>query len=84
MLIRIASLSVILMDTHNIGFYEEMAKIIFQFIYIIKKSSNMHFNCSSDFFFFLHITVDPNLGSPGDGFNQPNPPGKRRKKSRVT
>ena len=29
------------MSTHNIGFYEEMAKIIFQL------SSNIHFICSS-------------------------------------
>ena len=33
--------------------------------------------------YILCFFVDPNLGSPGDGFNQPNPPGKRRKKSRV-
>ena len=30
------------MSTHNIGFYEEIAKIIFQL------SSNMYFICSSD------------------------------------
>ena len=44
---------VILMSTHNIGFYEEMAKIIFQL------SSNTHFICSSVFgillkFFAFH------------------------------
>ena len=39
---------------------------------------------STSLFSVFHTTIDPNLGSPGDGFNQPNPPGKRRKKSRVS
>ena len=33
----------VLMSTHNIGFYEEISKIIFQF------SSNIHLICSSVF-----------------------------------
>ena len=32
----------ILMGTHNVGFYEEMAKIVFQL------SSNAHLICSSE------------------------------------
>ena len=41
------------MSTHNIGFYEEMAKIIFQI-------SNTHFICSSDFS-FKHKILDKSL-----------------------
>ena len=39
------------MSTHNIGFYEEMAKIMFQL------SSNMHFICSDLSLQCLHSPI---------------------------
>ena len=42
------------MSTHNIGFYEEMSKIIFQL------SANTHFICSSELTVDLPIRKDKN------------------------
>ena len=44
------------MSTHNLGFYEEMAKITFQL------SSITHFTCSSDKL-FAQTNLSENLGS---------------------
>ena len=46
------------MSTHNIGFYEEMAKFTFQL------SSNTHFSCSSEDVPFLPSRISPTPMSP--------------------
>ena len=46
------------MSTHNIGFYDEMAKITFQL------SSNTHFSCSSEDVPFLPTPMSPVSNSP--------------------
>ena len=45
----------ILMSTHNIGFYEGLKKIIFQFNVIASKS---HLICSSDIYLTLFNLLD--------------------------
>ena len=62
-LIRIASAAeAILMSTHNIGFYEDLTKIIFEL-----SSNTQQISSADNTFMFLYLTFQASIPEQGGG-----------------